>query len=113
MALVAAGKFPEKPQMKDRAIEIGCYLGGQVTGASLGATAYALLCGTTFHLQPAKEFLWVHLFIAEGLFTFLLAFVVLNVAALSGNTMLAPAGGRRGIFTALRSPSWSLLEDSP
>jgi aquaporin Z len=96
MALVAAGKFPgrEKPQMKDRAIEIGCYLGGQVTGASLGATAYALLCGTAFHLQPAPEFLWVHLFISEGLFTFLLAFVVLNVAALSGNTMLAPAGGK-------------------
>jgi glycerol uptake facilitator-like aquaporin len=94
MALVAAGKFPSSPHMKDRAIEIACYLAGQVTGAALGATAYAMLCGTAFYLQPTKEFLWVHLFIAEGLFTFLLAFVVLNVAALSGNTMLAPAGGK-------------------
>jgi aquaporin Z len=94
MALVAAGKFPSSPLMKDRAIEIACYLVGQVSGAASGAIAYALLCGTAFYLQPAKDFLWVHLFIAEGVFTFLLAFVVLNVAALSGNTMLAPAGGK-------------------
>jgi len=94
MALVAAGKFPSSPLMQDRVIETACYLAGQVSGATLGALAYALLCGTAHYLQPAKEFLWVHLFIAEGSFTFLLAFVVLNVAALSGNKMCAPAGGK-------------------
>jgi aquaporin Z len=94
LALVAAGKFPSSPLMKDRLLETACYLAGQISGAALGATAYALLCGTAFYLQPAKQFLWVHLFIAEGSFTFLLAFVVLNLTALSGNTMLAPAGGK-------------------
>jgi aquaporin Z len=93
LALVAAGKFPSSPLMKDRLLETACYLTGQVSGAALGATTYALLCGTAFYLQPAKEFLWVHLFIAEGVFTFLLAFVVLNMTALSGNTAF-PEGGK-------------------
>jgi aquaporin Z len=97
MALFAAGKFPSSPLMKDRVIEILCYLAGQVFGATCGAVAYALLCGTAFYAQPAQDFLWVHLFIAEGAFTFLLAFVVLNVAALSGNTMLAAGGKARNI----------------
>jgi aquaporin Z len=97
IALVAAGKFPSSPLMKDRVTETACYLLGQVSGATAGAMAYAMLCGTAHYLQPSKDFLWVHLFIAEGAFTFLLAFVVLNVASLSGTTSLAGGGKARNV----------------
>eukprot|EP00435_Cladocopium_sp_Y103_P029692 s3802_g7.t1 len=46
---------------------------------------YSLLFGQSFNLAPAKGFSWYHAGLCELLYTFMLTFVVMNVAAAKKN----------------------------
>mmetsp|Transcript_93055 Transcript_93055/g.240460 ORF Transcript_93055/g.240460 Transcript_93055/m.240460 type:complete len:448 (+) Transcript_93055:70-1413(+) len=56
------------------------YIGVQLAGGMLAALSYSLLFGTTFNLQPAKGFGWLNAGLCEFFYTFMLCFVVMNVA---------------------------------
>eukprot|EP00933_Yihiella_yeosuensis_P064566 TRINITY_DN679_c0_g4_i1.p1 TRINITY_DN679_c0_g4~~TRINITY_DN679_c0_g4_i1.p1 ORF type:complete len:456 (+),score=106.14 TRINITY_DN679_c0_g4_i1:111-1478(+) len=59
-----------------------------VTQIAAGATAglcYYMLFGKTFNLEPAAGFGWLNAGVCELLYTFMLCFVVLNVAAAKKN----------------------------
>merc|ERR1719197_2201565 len=51
----------------------------------VAALCYAALFGESFNLAPAKGFSWHHAGVCELLYTFMLCFVVLNVAAAKKN----------------------------
>jgi len=60
------------------------YVGTQIFAGICAAFTYsALMNGETFALKPEKSS-WIQVFIAEFVFTFLLAFVVLSVATVRG-----------------------------
>mmetsp|Transcript_101469 Transcript_101469/g.205971 ORF Transcript_101469/g.205971 Transcript_101469/m.205971 type:complete len:461 (-) Transcript_101469:78-1460(-) len=64
---------------------VGIYCGVQVVAGILAAASYAMLFWDTFSLGPAKGFSWVNAASCEILYTFMLCFVVLNVAAAKKN----------------------------
>jgi len=53
----------------------------QIVAGIMAGCAYTFLFWDSFNLAPAKEFGWVNAGLAELLYTFVLVFVVLNVAA--------------------------------
>jgi len=59
------------------------YAGVQLVAGVTAGFAYSALFGNTFNLTPAPGFGWAHAMLAELLYTFMLCFVVLNVAVAS------------------------------
>eukprot|EP00930_Biecheleria_cincta_P042798 TRINITY_DN2944_c0_g3_i1.p1 TRINITY_DN2944_c0_g3~~TRINITY_DN2944_c0_g3_i1.p1 ORF type:complete len:459 (+),score=94.61 TRINITY_DN2944_c0_g3_i1:76-1452(+) len=57
----------------------------QVSAGIAAACCYSVLLGENFNLTPAPGFLWYHAGLCELLYTFMLCFVVLNVAAARKN----------------------------
>lgn len=53
-----------------------------VAGIAAGGT-YTLIYGTSFGLGPGPKYGWLAVTLAEGIFTFILCFVVLNVATVT------------------------------
>lgn len=64
---------------------VGIYSGVQCAGGITAAVCYSLLFGQSFNLAPAKGFSWYHAGLCELLYTFMLTFVVMNVAAAKKN----------------------------
>merc|ERR1719159_1782698 len=57
----------------------------QLVSGILAGLTYLLLYGKAFNLAPAKGFGWWEAALAEVLYTFMLCFVVLNVATAQKN----------------------------
>jgi len=77
LAILLSGREKIKPQ------EAGAYMGVQVAGGVVGAFTYALMeHGRSFPLGPGEGFNWIAVSVAEIVYTFVLCFVVLNVATL-------------------------------
>jgi len=74
VTLMMAGKMDD---MKTAAI----YVCMQLAGGVIAAFCYSFLCGSTFNLQPGQGFSYQEATLVEVLYTFMLCFVVLNVAA--------------------------------
>ena len=64
---------------------VGIYAGVQTAAGIAAAICYSLLFGQSFNLAPAKGFSWYHAGLCELLYTFMLTFVVMNVAAAKKN----------------------------
>eukprot|EP00812_Abedinium_dasypus_P011315 NODE_487_length_1530_cov_144.267119.p1 GENE.NODE_487_length_1530_cov_144.267119~~NODE_487_length_1530_cov_144.267119.p1 ORF type:complete len:421 (-),score=84.16 NODE_487_length_1530_cov_144.267119:78-1340(-) len=72
--LFLSGKMPSL-------VETCIYVVVQLVGGVIAAFAYGLITTQVFSLQPAPGFHWWQAGLAEALYTFMLCFVVLNVAA--------------------------------
>merc|ERR1719203_1904636 len=75
-----------KPEQRDKGDQFtwstfAMYSGVQIVAGILAGAAYTILFWDSFNLAPAKDFGWVNAGLAELLYTFVLVFVVLNVAA--------------------------------
>jgi len=77
MALGVSGKLP--------LVEMGIYIVVQLIAGIVAALSYYGLFGTVFNLQPGPGFGWWEAAIIEVLYTFMLCFVVLNVATARKN----------------------------
>jgi len=76
-ALAVTGKLP--------IMEAGIYCGVQIVAGILAALSYSALFGwKPFNLHPKLGFEWWQAGLAEMLYTFMLCFVVLNVATAQG-----------------------------
>ncbi|CAJ1334019.1 unnamed protein product [Effrenium voratum] len=64
---------------------VGVYCGAQSAAGVAAAVCYSLLFGQSFNLAPAKGFSWLHAGTCELLYTCMLTFVVMNVAAAKKN----------------------------
>jgi len=64
---------------------VGIYAGVQSAAGIAAALCYSALFGKSFNLSPAKGFEWYHAGLCELLYTFMLTFVVMNVAAAKKN----------------------------
>eukprot|EP00438_Fugacium_kawagutii_P016790 Skav217468 [mRNA] locus=scaffold1405:131524:135354:- [translate_table: standard] len=64
---------------------VGIYSGVQCVAGIVAGVCYSLLFGQSFNLAPAKGFSWYHAGLCELLYTFMLTFVVMNVAAAKKN----------------------------
>merc|ERR1719428_2449428 len=72
-------KDSERGQMP--AGEVAAYMSAQILGGVAGAFTYSLMeHGKTFPLGPGAGHNWIGVSVAEIIYTFLLCFVVLNVA---------------------------------
>jgi len=60
--------------------EVGIYCGVQIAAGILAGFSYFALFGHTFNLAPAKGFGWLSAGLCELFYTFMLTFVVANVA---------------------------------
>merc|ERR1719223_191897 len=75
VAILCAGRDKIKP------VDAAAYMGAQILGGVVAAFTYAAMeHGKTFPLGPGQGYNWVGVAVAEIMFTFLLAFVVLSVA---------------------------------
>jgi len=61
--------------------EVGKYCASQIAGGITAGFAYAVMFWDVFNLEPAAGFAWWQAALAEMIYTFMLCFVVLNVAA--------------------------------
>eukprot|EP00933_Yihiella_yeosuensis_P018559 TRINITY_DN1518_c0_g2_i1.p1 TRINITY_DN1518_c0_g2~~TRINITY_DN1518_c0_g2_i1.p1 ORF type:complete len:492 (+),score=89.39 TRINITY_DN1518_c0_g2_i1:104-1477(+) len=61
------------------------YSVAQILGGLAGSCSYCALFGKSFNLQPSIGFGWLNAGLAELFYTFMLCFVVLNVAAAKKN----------------------------
>merc|ERR1719265_1789163 len=61
--------------------EVGMYCAVQILGGIVAAFSYAILFWNAFNLGPSKGFGGLSAALCETLYTFMLCFVVLNVAA--------------------------------
>lgn len=77
LALGVHGALPWK--------NVGLYMVVQLVGGICGGLSYLVLFGTSFHLGPAAGHTWLQAGVAELLYTFMLCFVVLNVAVSEKN----------------------------
>jgi len=59
------------------------YIGTQIVAGICGGLTYTLIMGSSMALAPGPKYGWVACSIAECMFTFLLCFVVLNVATVA------------------------------
>jgi aquaporin Z len=75
-ALTISGKSP--------ASDIPHYMASQLLGGLAGALVYSGITGKSVPLAPGTGHSWAHAGFAEIMYTFVLCFVVLNVATLSG-----------------------------
>lgn len=66
---------------------VGTYCSVQCLASVTAAIAYSLLYGETFNLQPVEGFGWLNAGVCELLYTCILCFVVMNVAAAKKNTV--------------------------
>eukprot|EP00747_Dinoflagellata_sp_TGD_P126013 gnl/TRDRNA2_/TRDRNA2_174230_c4_seq6.p1 gnl/TRDRNA2_/TRDRNA2_174230_c4~~gnl/TRDRNA2_/TRDRNA2_174230_c4_seq6.p1 ORF type:complete len:456 (-),score=83.06 gnl/TRDRNA2_/TRDRNA2_174230_c4_seq6:107-1474(-) len=73
LALGICNKMPWK--------EVGVYSVVQIAGGIVGGTAAGALMWQVVHLEPLKPYTWLQAGIVELLYTSMLCFVVLNVAA--------------------------------
>ena len=64
---------------------VGIYSTVQCAAGVLAGLCYTVLFGESFNLAPAKGFTWYHAGLCEMLYTFMLTFVVLNVAVAKKN----------------------------
>lgn len=64
---------------------VGIYTAAQTAGSVTAALLYSLLFGSGFYLQPATGFGWLNAGLCEMCYTFMIAFVVLNVTAAKKN----------------------------
>jgi aquaporin Z len=74
IAIVAAGRDKCSPK------DAGIYIGVQIVAGIAAAFTYTAMEGKSFPLGPGKGYGWAEAAVAEIMFTFLLAFVVLSVA---------------------------------
>jgi len=72
LSLALAGKLEFK--------ELGPYMGVQLAAGLCAGLSYGALFGKVFELQPAAGFSWWRAGLAELIYTWMLCFVVLNVA---------------------------------
>jgi len=72
LALAFSGKLDFK--------ELGPYMGCQLAAGLCAGLSYGALFGKVFELQPAAGFSWARAGLAELIYTWMLCFVVLNVA---------------------------------
>jgi len=79
--LTAMGHRPELDGDRFTWSTFATYSGVQIVAGILAGIAYTLLFWDSFNLAPATDFGWVNAGLAELLYTFVLVFVVLNVAA--------------------------------
>jgi len=61
--------------------DVGIYMGCQIAGGICAGLVYGLALWDVFNLAPTPGFAWWQAGLAELLYTFMLCFVVLNVAA--------------------------------
>merc|ERR1719504_305687 len=61
--------------------EVGIYAGVQIVAGIAAGLCYLAMFGQSFNLAPTKGHSWWQAGLAELLYTFMLCFVVLNVAA--------------------------------
>lgn len=61
--------------------EVGIYMAIQIFGGIMGALSYMVMLGEVFTLGPSRGIAWWQAGLAEMFYTFMLCFVVLNVAA--------------------------------
>jgi aquaporin Z len=61
--------------------KVGIYSGVQIFAGLVASLCYGLLFGATFNLSPSGAYQWWQAMLCELLYTFMLCFVVLNVAA--------------------------------
>jgi aquaporin Z len=61
--------------------KVGAYCGVQLLGGLVAAVCYSVLFNNTFNLGPTAAYAWWQAMLGEFLYTFMLCFVVLNVAA--------------------------------
>jgi aquaporin Z len=61
--------------------KVGIYCGVQIAAGIVASLCYGLLFGDTFNLSPSGSFQWWQAMLCELIYTFMLCFVVLNVAA--------------------------------
>lgn len=66
-------------------MEMGVYCVVQIIAGILAGCSYLLLFGSAFNLQPGAGFGWWEAMLVEVLYTFMLCFVVLNVATAEKN----------------------------
>jgi len=81
--LTAMGHRPEQRDTGEQFTwsTFAAYSGVQIVAGILAGIAYTILFWDSFNLAPATDFGWVNAGLAELLYTFVLVFVVLNVAA--------------------------------
>merc|ERR1719379_3094839 len=65
--------------------EVGIYCVVQLAGSLFAALTYGSLFGKVFNIGPSPGFGWWEALLAETLYTFMLCFVVLNVAVSKKN----------------------------
>jgi len=76
LGIVGSLKGPNGMEWK----EVAMYCGVQIAAGILAGFCYFGMFGHTFNLEPAKGFSWFDAGLCELLYTFMLCFVVLNVA---------------------------------
>jgi len=64
---------------------VGVYIGIQLLAGILAGVTYGLTLGDVFNLAPGPSYGWWEAALAEIIYTFMLCFVVLNVATPRGN----------------------------
>lgn len=72
---------PNDSTAQHLALEAAIYILSQFLGGIVAGYAYYGLFGEVFDLKPAEGFGWKEAWAIETLYTFMLCFVVLNVAA--------------------------------
>jgi aquaporin Z len=90
LALVMAGK--------EKAANIPLYMASQVAGGLAAAATFVALTGANVDLKPGADFGWTAAAFAEIMYTFVLCFVVLNVATLSAGAHLTNGGKASQIY---------------
>jgi aquaporin Z len=83
---------------KEKAANIPVYMSAQLTGGLAAALAYTSIVGRAVPLQPGAGHSLAAAAFAEILYTFVLCFVVLNVATLSASPHLTSGGKASQIY---------------
>lgn len=83
-ALSLAGKAPWS--------DLPAYVGAQLFGGFAAGLTYSNIVGLAFPLAPGKGYSWADAGFSESMYTFLLCFVVLNVAALAKKAPMVLGG---------------------
>ena len=81
LANKAFGQTEDGSAPENKWKEVGVYCGVQLLAGVVAAVCYGFLFQETFNLGPAATFAWWQAMLCELLYTFMLCFVVLNVAA--------------------------------
>jgi len=94
LALGLAGKMgKDEPFQGQPWKQVGVYVCVQIAAGLVAALCYGALYGEVFNLGPTDTYAWWQAMLCELLYTFMLCFVVLNVAASK-----AVGGGKNQFF---------------